>query len=261
MSAEDLKSKLQEKLTGKVAILCVGSRSRGDDMFGPLVARRIAGKVAAEVIDAENVPENYLGKIAKLNPDVVLLIDSAHFGGQAGQIRLLDPHQLNESSFSTHSTSLKLIEEYFQLYFKEAAAEMKQYYEQLNYIARNSHNNSDVKGLKHFNRETIQGLQETLKKATDKAETPVVKRRVFREQIALDAMAQMVEFWVYTSKWKGEDPKTLETARKLNEAVDRIDEILTKYQDNRILVRPNNDWWDMYRDGAKAKLATFGEQE
>ncbi len=114
MSAENLKSKLQEKLTGKVAILCVGSRSRGDDMFGPLVARRVAGKVAAEVIDAENVPENYLGKIAKLAPDVVLLVDSAHFGGQAGEIRLLDPQELNESSFSTHSASLKLIEEYLQ---------------------------------------------------------------------------------------------------------------------------------------------------
>jgi hydrogenase 3 maturation protease len=83
-------------------------------MFGPLVAKSITGKVAAEVINAENVPENYLGKIAKLTPDVVLLIDSAHFGGEAGQIRLLDTDELNESSFSTHSASLKLIEAYFQ---------------------------------------------------------------------------------------------------------------------------------------------------
>ena len=115
MSADDLKSQLQEKLSGKVVVLCVGSRSRGDDMFGPLVAKRLAGKVAAEVIDAENVPENYLGKISKLNPDVVLLIDSAHFGGEVGQIRLLDPQELNESSFSTHSASLKLIENYFRM--------------------------------------------------------------------------------------------------------------------------------------------------
>ena len=94
--------------------MCVGSRSRGDDIFGPLVARQIAGKISAEVIDAENVPENYLGKIAKLKPDVVLLVDSANFGGQAGQVRLLDPEDLDESSFSTHSASLKLIEEYFK---------------------------------------------------------------------------------------------------------------------------------------------------
>ncbi len=84
-------------------------------MFGPLVARQVAGKVAAEVIDAENVPENYLDKISKLNPDVVLLIDSAHFGGEPGQIRLLNPQELNESSFSTHSASLKLIEDYFRM--------------------------------------------------------------------------------------------------------------------------------------------------
>ena len=115
MSTNELKSQLQAKLIGKVVLLCVGSTSRGDDMFGPLVAKRVAGKVRAEVINAENVPENYLGKIAKLNPDVVLLIDSAHFGGQAGRIRLLDPQELNESSFSTHSASLKLIENYFQM--------------------------------------------------------------------------------------------------------------------------------------------------
>ena len=114
MFSEGLKSQLREKLTGQVAILCVGSRSRGDDIFGPLVAKRIAGKVAAEVIDAENVPENYLGKIAKLKPDVVLLIDAAHFGGEPGQVRLLEPQNLQESSFSTHSASLKLIEDYFQ---------------------------------------------------------------------------------------------------------------------------------------------------
>ena len=114
MSATQLQSQLKEKLTGRVAILCVGSRSRGDDIFGPLVAKRISGKVSAEVFDAENVPENYLGKIVKLSPEVVLLVDAAHFDAEPGQLRLLDPQDLAESSFSTHSASLKLIEEFFQ---------------------------------------------------------------------------------------------------------------------------------------------------
>ncbi|NIA07122.1 MAG: hydrogenase maturation protease [Actinobacteria bacterium] len=114
MFPEKIKSELAKKLTGKVVILCVGSRSRGDDIFGPLVAKRISGKVSAQVIDAENVPENYLGKIAKLSPDVVLLVDAAHFDGAPGEIRLLDPQDLAESSFSTHSASLKLIEEFFR---------------------------------------------------------------------------------------------------------------------------------------------------
>ena len=153
-----------------------------------------------------------------------------------------------------------LIDEYFRLYFKEAGRGMKQYYRRLEDIARNSHHHGDVKSLKHFNRETVRDLYEILGKATDTAKTPVVKRRVFREQIALDAMAQMVEFWVHHHKWKGEDPKTLQTAQKLNEAVDHIDQLLTKYQDDRILIRPNNDWWEMYRDGARAKLTSFDEE-
>ena len=114
MSKTQLQSQLQEKLTGKVVVLCVGSRSRGDDIFGPLVARQLSSKVSTEVFDAENVPENYLGKIAKLKPDTVLLVDAAHFEGEPGEVRLLDPQELQESSFSTHSASLKLIEDYFQ---------------------------------------------------------------------------------------------------------------------------------------------------
>lgn len=111
---KDLKAQLKAALTGKIAILCVGSPSRGDDIFGPLVARQIIGRVNAQVIDGENVPENYLGKIAKADPDTVLLIDAAHFSGQPGQLRLFNPANLDESSFSTHSASLRLIEEYFQ---------------------------------------------------------------------------------------------------------------------------------------------------
>ena len=114
MSTAQLQSQLKETLTGKVVVLCVGSRSRGDDIFGPLVAKKLSPKVSTEVFDADNVPENYLGKIAKLNPDTILLIDAAHFDAAPGQLRLLDPQDLDESSFSTHSASLKLIEDYFQ---------------------------------------------------------------------------------------------------------------------------------------------------
>ena len=110
----DLRTQLQTALTGKVAVLCVGSPSRGDDIFGPLVAKRIFGRVSAEVTDAENVPENYLGKVAKTDPDTVLIVDAALFGGQPGQLKLLDPSELEESSFSTHSASLKLVEDFFQ---------------------------------------------------------------------------------------------------------------------------------------------------
>ena len=110
----DLRSQLQTALTGKVAVLCVGSPSRGDDIFGPLVARRILGRVNAEVTNAENVPENYLGKIAKSSPDTVLIIDAAIFGAQPGDLKLLDPADLTESNFSTHAASLQLVEDYFK---------------------------------------------------------------------------------------------------------------------------------------------------
>lgn len=103
----DQRTQLDELLdtlnTGTLAILCIGNVLKGDDGAGPLLAENISQEVAAEVIDAGTVPENYIGKISDLDPDLLLFVDAVDFGGRPGQIRVFQPQQLESGSISTHS--------------------------------------------------------------------------------------------------------------------------------------------------------------
>jgi len=99
-------------LAKKTVIVGMGNDMRGDDGFGPIVARRLQGRLRADVIDAGTAPENYLGRIAALEPETVLIVDAVDFDGQPGDIVLLEPNELVTTSFSTHMPSLALLESY-----------------------------------------------------------------------------------------------------------------------------------------------------
>jgi hydrogenase 3 maturation protease len=105
---------LKSILKGKVVMLCVGNRERGDDGVGPFFADAIKGKVSYEVIDAGVSPENYTGVITKLNPDTIIIIDGIYFEGKPGQMRLFSGDELRSGKISTHDVSLKLLIEYLK---------------------------------------------------------------------------------------------------------------------------------------------------
>jgi hydrogenase 3 maturation protease len=76
MMIEVLQTRLSEK---KVAILGVGKPLCWDDAFGPRLTEMLQGKVNASVINAGDIPENYLGKLIALQPEVVIILDIADF--------------------------------------------------------------------------------------------------------------------------------------------------------------------------------------
>ncbi len=94
-------------LAGRVCLLGVGHRYRGDDAAGSLVAEQLEGQTAALSIDAGEVPENYLEKVARSRPDTILIIDAVDFGGAPGELRVLEPEALVSSGPSTHGLSLQ----------------------------------------------------------------------------------------------------------------------------------------------------------
>ena len=63
---------LERLVAGRVCILGVGNRYRRDDGAGSLVAEHLAGRTDALIVDAGAVPENYLEKVARWRPDVIL---------------------------------------------------------------------------------------------------------------------------------------------------------------------------------------------
>jgi hydrogenase 3 maturation protease len=103
---EDLRQRVQNK---NILILGVGNQMRADDGVGPLMIKRLQGKVHVPLLDAGDVPENYLGPIERAHADLVLVIDAADLGAHPGDLSLLGRDQLSEIGLSTHSSNLSLV--------------------------------------------------------------------------------------------------------------------------------------------------------
>lgn len=103
---------LSDVLTGRVCIVGIGNRQRGDDGAGPSLIDRRPQDAPGTWIDAGVVPENYLEPIAKTHPDTILLVDAVLFGGAPGQCQLLETRQVDLPTLSTHAGSLQLLQDY-----------------------------------------------------------------------------------------------------------------------------------------------------
>jgi hydrogenase 3 maturation protease len=101
---------LNKKLKGKnILLLGVGNRLRGDDAVGSLLIDRLRDKVDIPMIDAGDVPENYLGPIEEAGADVVLIVDATDMGANAGDVSIFDIEQVQNMSVSTHTANLGLL--------------------------------------------------------------------------------------------------------------------------------------------------------
>jgi len=101
-------------LKGKVVLVGVGNPLRGDDGFGPHLVERLRGHVRAVCLDVGTAPENYAGKIAKENPDTILLLDAVHLNRTPGEYALLEKADILSSGFTTHDISPRLFIEYLE---------------------------------------------------------------------------------------------------------------------------------------------------
>jgi len=83
----------------------MGQVLKGDDGAGPALCERIRNRIAAHVIDAGTIPENYTQPILRRRPERLLIVDATHFGGAPGTIALLAPERLSGVSTGTHGLS------------------------------------------------------------------------------------------------------------------------------------------------------------
>jgi hydrogenase 3 maturation protease len=78
---------------------------RGDDGFGPELVSRLGG-IPLRTVDAGTTPENHLGAIARLRPNLVLVADAANLGKTPGEAALLESGEIDQvGGFSTHTMS------------------------------------------------------------------------------------------------------------------------------------------------------------
>jgi len=110
---------LRCELKGRVVLLGVGNRLRGDDAAGPelieILKKRLPD-VGKEIFlfDGEEVPENYLIPMANLKPNLVIILDAVDFGSRPGTIKLFPIRQIPQGSFSTHRLSLRFLGSYLE---------------------------------------------------------------------------------------------------------------------------------------------------
>jgi hydrogenase maturation protease HycI len=110
----DLREQLATVIQGHVVVMGIGNTCRGDDAAGSLLAQLLSDVPGVRVIDAEEVPENYLCQVVNEGPDTVVLIDSVDLGSAPGAVALLDKEQLKDYWPSTHRAPLTLLIDYLE---------------------------------------------------------------------------------------------------------------------------------------------------
>lgn len=109
-----LEEELASKLKGCVVVVGVGDSEHGDDGAGPLVTDLLIQAGVQNVIDSGASPELDTWRIRELSPNTVLFVDAVDFGGQPGEVALIEPKDLRSSGFDTHRAPLKLTMEYLE---------------------------------------------------------------------------------------------------------------------------------------------------
>jgi len=102
----------------RIAIMGVGSELRNDDAAGMLLIEKLLKLIQHDnviFVGGGTAPENFTGVIKDFNPDKLIIIDAAHMGILAGEIRLLETEEIGGLSFSTHMLPLPIMLNYLKL--------------------------------------------------------------------------------------------------------------------------------------------------
>ncbi len=108
---KELQEKIRKLLKGRIVYIGMGNILRGDDGIGPHLVEALRER-GARVVDAGTVPENYIGPVKRLEPEIIVMVDAVHLGSEPGSVELLERDEILENSgFSTHSLSPVLVME------------------------------------------------------------------------------------------------------------------------------------------------------
>jgi len=110
----NLREQLSDALCGNLVVIGIGNACRGDDAAGSWVAQQIRNAPGLRVIDAQDVPEDFLCAAAEQHPDTVVLIDCVDLNSAPGSVALLDGDQTAAHWPNTHRVPLTLLVEYLK---------------------------------------------------------------------------------------------------------------------------------------------------
>ena len=96
-------------------IWCIGNPLLKDDGAGPALFALLHGTLPGDValVDCGTVPENYLSRLKRNPPSVLVIADTADMGLPGGSIRRMTLSQAGGVSFGTHGIPLSILLEPF----------------------------------------------------------------------------------------------------------------------------------------------------
>jgi hydrogenase maturation protease HycI len=103
---DDLAKQLRGKRT---VILGIGNPLQGDDAIGPSLVDFLHGRVDATLINAGEVPENYLSSIRAAQPEVVLIIVALELGAEPGRMAVMNADRLRAIENFTRNPGLAFL--------------------------------------------------------------------------------------------------------------------------------------------------------
>ncbi len=111
-------NRLSNYVKDKIVFVGLGNETRGDDLAGLLFIDSLKKSnffSESKFIIAGKNPENYLQETLDYKPEVVVFVDAADWGGRPGEISFLESDSISNIDFSTHTFSIKLVEQYLLL--------------------------------------------------------------------------------------------------------------------------------------------------
>jgi hydrogenase 3 maturation protease len=104
-----LEQEIRRRLIGRVVVVGVGNPLRGDDAAGCAIAHGLRGLPGVTVVEAEDLPEREVLRIADAAPETVVLVDAVDLGAPPGSVAVLDPDELAAYAPTTHRVPLSLL--------------------------------------------------------------------------------------------------------------------------------------------------------
>ncbi len=105
---------LSARMGERTVVVGIGNPHRGDDVVGCLVAHALRRRPGLRVVEAEDVPEAFLGTIVHPIPDTVILVDALDLGEAPGTVAFLEVGEVATREASTHRAPLSLLARYIQ---------------------------------------------------------------------------------------------------------------------------------------------------
>ncbi len=107
--------KILEDREKKILFAGVGNLLRQDDGIGVHISSNLHQGERISSLTVEMSIENYIGKINRMAPDILVIIDACDFKREPGYFRLALPSELQGLTTNTHNISLKKISSLFDM--------------------------------------------------------------------------------------------------------------------------------------------------